>query len=145
MLLVFYIFAVMFTNLFRNAYADGYCTSDYWGSLDKTLLTMYQLMTLDSWSMITRETMEAYTWSWFPIIIYVTLTAYLVLNLIIAALVDSMMEATKDEQNAFAIENSIIMSNDMSGLRQSIDQLTSQQQLIVDALSLLKNPHFQKH
>jgi len=48
MLLVFYIFGVMFTQLFQSSYEDGVTDVDYFSSLDRTFFTLFQLMTLDS-------------------------------------------------------------------------------------------------
>lgn len=138
MILIFYIFGVMFTNLFRDLYSLGYGSSDYFGSLHKSFLTMFQLMSLDSWSIITRETMELYPWAWFPIVLHVTLTAYLVLNLIIAALVDSMVQCKSEENIAAAISGSSVFASDMDVLRAKVDLLLSQQQIILDAMKYKK-------
>jgi Ion transport protein len=48
MVLVFYVFGVMFTQLFQTAYADGVTDTDYFSSLHQTFFTLFQLMTLDS-------------------------------------------------------------------------------------------------
>jgi hypothetical protein len=48
LLLIFYIFSVMCTQLFKNLYADGYTTADYFGSLDLTLFSLFQIMCMVS-------------------------------------------------------------------------------------------------
>jgi Ion transport protein len=63
--LISYIFAVMFTQLFKEMpYLAGGANDpefpDYYGRLDRTFFTLFQLMTLDGWSAIARETIDVY-------------------------------------------------------------------------------------
>lgn len=48
LLLIFYIFAVMFTSLFKDLYVDGYTSIDYFGRIDYTLFTLFQILCLVS-------------------------------------------------------------------------------------------------
>lgn len=48
LLLIFYIYAVMFTQLFKNFYAEGYTQADYFGRMDYSLFTLFQLLCLVS-------------------------------------------------------------------------------------------------
>lgn len=47
MILVFYVFGVMFTQLFQTANADVVTDLDYFSTLHQTFFTLFQLMTLD--------------------------------------------------------------------------------------------------
>merc|ERR1719273_172927 len=47
LVLVFYIFAVMFTNLFKNLYEEADTEVDYFGRLDLTLYTLFVMLTLE--------------------------------------------------------------------------------------------------
>merc|ERR1719148_584570 len=62
--LIFYIFAVMFTQLYSTAVPDG---DIYFGNIGLTLLTLFQLMTLDGWAAIARIMMinNKYAWIYF--------------------------------------------------------------------------------
>ena len=88
--LVSYIFAVMFTQLFGNMYEEGHLSEDYFSRMDYTFFTLFQMMTFDSWSDITREVMAVYKWAWAPFIGYIILTAFVVINLIIAVICDAI-------------------------------------------------------
>jgi Ion transport protein len=80
--LVSYIFAVMFTQLFKDLYEQGATGDvDYFGCMDKTFFTLFQIMTLDAWSDISRDGMAVYPWAWLPIIAYVILTGFVVVNI----------------------------------------------------------------
>ena len=47
--LFFYIFCVLYTDLYHELYDKGYLDYDYFGRMDRTFLTLFQFMTLDSW------------------------------------------------------------------------------------------------
>jgi hypothetical protein len=48
LLLILYIFSVMCTQLFKSFYADGYTTADYFGRMDLTLFSLFQIMCMVS-------------------------------------------------------------------------------------------------
>jgi hypothetical protein len=75
--LVSYIFAVMFTQLFKNLYAEGLTSEDYFSRMDYTFFTLFQIMTLDSWADIAREVMAVYSWAWLPFISFVIITGFI--------------------------------------------------------------------
>ena len=46
--LFFYIFSVLHTDLYHNLWDKDVLDYDYFGRLDRTALTLFQMMTLDS-------------------------------------------------------------------------------------------------
>mmetsp|Transcript_41374 Transcript_41374/g.86847 ORF Transcript_41374/g.86847 Transcript_41374/m.86847 type:complete len:436 (-) Transcript_41374:118-1425(-) len=90
LLLIFYIFAVMFTTLFKDMHAEGHTDADYFGRLDYTLFTLFQLLCLDEWSGIAYEVAEVYYWSWAIFIAFVVMSAFVVVNLLIAVICDAL-------------------------------------------------------
>ena len=97
MCLEMYIFAVMFTTLFKDLYKDGVTEENYFSSLSTTFFTLFQLMTLDSWSSITKEVMTVYPWSWALFIFYIIISSFIVINMIIAVICDSVGEIQRLE------------------------------------------------
>ncbi len=97
MILVMYIFAVMFTTLFKDLYKDGVTEENYFSSLSITFFTLFQLMTLDSWSSITKDVMTVYPWSWALFIFYIIVSSFIVINMIIAVICDSVGEIQRME------------------------------------------------
>jgi hypothetical protein len=85
LLLIFYIFAVLFTELF----GDLTLSKNYFGSLDASLFTCFELMTLE-WADIARETMAMKTWAWLPFLAFISTTGFIVFNLIVAVVCDSV-------------------------------------------------------
>lgn len=96
--LVSYIFAVMFTQLFKELYEQGKTTEDYFSRMDGTFFTLFQIMTLDSWADIAREVMAVYQWAWLPFISFVIITGFIVVNLIIAVICDAISALNDDEK-----------------------------------------------
>mmetsp|Transcript_11263 Transcript_11263/g.16051 ORF Transcript_11263/g.16051 Transcript_11263/m.16051 type:complete len:324 (-) Transcript_11263:420-1391(-) len=90
LLLLFYVFAVMFTSLFKDLYVEGYTDEDYFGRLDKTIFTLFQMMTLDSWSSLTKQMMQKHWWAWAPMITFIIISTFIVINLIIAVICEAV-------------------------------------------------------
>lgn len=90
--LVFYVFAVMATKLFGSSFPE------WFGSLGSSLYTLFQIMTLESWSMgIVRPVMETYQQAWLFFVPFILITSFAVLNLFIALIVNSMQRVHESE------------------------------------------------
>ena len=85
MLLIFYVFAVMATGLFGDAYPA------WFGSVGASMYSLFQVMTLESWSMgIVRPVMETHPLAWLFFLPFILITTFTVLNLFIAIIVNTM-------------------------------------------------------
>ncbi|MEM9048515.1 MAG: ion transporter [Pseudomonadota bacterium] len=90
--LVYYIFAVMATQLFGPSFPQ------WFGTIGESLYSLFQIMTLESWSMgIVRPVMEEYPQAWLLFVPFITTTAFAVLNLFIGLLVNTMQSAVEEE------------------------------------------------
>lgn len=99
-LLLFYVFAVIGTHLFSAAFPD------WFGTIGKTMFTLFQIMTLESWSMgIVRPVMELYPYSWVYFISYILVSTFTMLNLFIAIIVNAMHQGT--DENAEESRNEL--------------------------------------
>ena len=95
MALIFYIGAVMATKLFGAAFPA------WFGTLGKSGYSLFQIMTLESWSMgIVRPVMEAYPFAWMFFVPFILLTTFVVLNLVVGLVVNSMQDAHHVEAEA---------------------------------------------
>lgn len=99
LLIVFYIGAVMTTNFYAQDFPA------WFGDLGKSMYTLFQVMTLESWSMgIVRPVMEAHPYSWAFFIPFILVTTFTVLNLFIGVIVDAMA-SVKEEENGGEYQN----------------------------------------
>ncbi|WP_295880123.1 ion transporter [uncultured Thiohalocapsa sp.] len=85
MLLLFYVFAVMSTSLFGARFPE------WFGSIGASMYTLFQIMTLESWSMgIVRPVMDAYPAAWAFFVPFILIATFTMLNLFIGIIVDTM-------------------------------------------------------
>ena len=93
LLLVFYVFAVITTKLFGASFPD------WFGTVGASMYSLFQIMTLESWSMgIVRPVMEVHSWAWIVFVCFIVLSSFTVLNLFIAIIIDSMQTLHETEQ-----------------------------------------------
>lgn len=83
--LIFYVAAVIATQLFGQQFPD------WFGSLPASLYTLFQVMTLESWSMgIVRPVMEEFPLAWLYFVPFILIATFMMLNLFIAVIVDAI-------------------------------------------------------
>lgn len=85
LVLIFYIFAVLFTELFKDLDLE----EPYFSTLDGSLLTCYEMMTLE-WAGIARAVMAERSYAWAPFVAFIMITGFMVFNLIIAVICDAV-------------------------------------------------------
>jgi voltage-gated sodium channel len=88
-LFLFYIFAVMFTNFFQDIPEED-LSQDYFGSLDKSTYTLFQIMTLDNWTVISEELTSVYRWAWLPIVSFIVSSTFFFGSLAIAVVTEAV-------------------------------------------------------
>lgn len=93
--MMFYIGAVMATKLFSESFPE------WFGTLGASGYTLFQIMTLESWSMgIVRPVMEVYPYAWAFFLPFILVTTFAVVNLLVGLIVNSMQDAHAEEGNA---------------------------------------------
>jgi voltage-gated sodium channel len=90
--IVFYVASVMATELFGDAFPD------WFGSVGLSAYSLFQIMTLESWSMgIVRPVMEVFPHAWAFFVPFILSTTFVVLNLFIGVVVSAMQAAVAEE------------------------------------------------
>lgn len=85
MLILFYVFGVMATGLFGTEFAE------WFGTIGASMYTLFQIMTLESWSMgIVRPVMAVYPYAWLFFVPFILIATFTMLNLFIGIIVDTM-------------------------------------------------------
>ena len=83
--LIFYVAAVMATQLFGSTFPQ------WFGTLGGTLYSLFQIMTLESWSMgIVRPVMEVHPFAWAFFVPFILVATFTMLSLFIAVVVNAM-------------------------------------------------------
>lgn len=117
--LVFYVAAVMATQLFGASFPE------WFGNIGASLYTLFQVMTLESWSMgIVRPIMEQHPLAWLFFVPYILVATFMMLNLFIAVIVNAMQsthEPSAEELAAAAREQAIL--DELRALRSEVAEL----------------------
>jgi voltage-gated sodium channel len=127
MLVLYYAFAVMATGFFGAQYPD------WFGSVGASMYTLFQIMTLESWSMgIVRPVMETFPYAWAFFIPFILLATFTMLNLFIGIIVNTMQalhEAThiREQEHIEQVvhEDTASVAEEVRALRREIAQLRS--------------------
>jgi len=95
LLIFFYVSAVIATNLFAATHPD------WFGSIGLSLYTLFQVMTLESWSMgIARPVMDSFPYAWAFFVPFILIATFTMLNLFIAIIVSAMQTSSETEHQA---------------------------------------------
>ncbi|HEY9100089.1 MAG TPA: ion transporter [Thiobacillus sp.] len=93
LLVIYYVFAVIATNLFAADYPE------WFGHLGRSFYTLFQIMTLESWSMgIARPVMENFPYAWAFFVPFILVATFTMLNLFIAIIVNAMQTFSENEK-----------------------------------------------
>ena len=93
LMIIYYVFAVIATKLFAAAYPE------WFGDIGRSLYTLFQVMTLESWSMgIARPVMESFPYAWAFFVPFILVATFTMLNLFIAIIVNAMQTYNEQEQ-----------------------------------------------
>ena len=124
LILIYYIFALIGVNLFGEAFPD------WFGNIGKAMYTLFQVMTLESWSMgISRPVMEVYSFAWAYFVPFVLLSSFIVMNVVVGIVVNAISEVTADNAKEEAKENPV-SNNELVGeirsLKEQLNRLEKQ-------------------
>lgn len=93
--MIFYIFAVIGTDMYQDQFPE------YFGDMGTTFFTLFQIMTLESWSSgIARPMMKEIPYSVFFFVPFILLATYTTLNVFIAIVVNTMNEINRAEMQS---------------------------------------------
>lgn len=125
LMLIVYVASVVATKLFAEKFPD------WFGSIGASAYTLFQVMTLESWSMgIARPVMEAYPFAWIFFVLFILIATFTMLNLFIAVIVSAIQ--TEHNQDIKRHEDAVVtrvdadtalLQREIAGLRAEIGEL----------------------
>ena len=93
--LIFYVASVMATKLYGGDFPQ------WFGSIPASAYSLFQIMTLESWSMgIVRPVMEVHPYAWMFFVPFILCTTFTMLNLFIGIVVNAMQSEHEEEAKA---------------------------------------------
>jgi len=103
---ILYVSAVLTAKIF-DSHSDSNI-QEWFGSIGSSAYTLFQVMTLESWSMsIVRPTIDLFPLSWVFFVPFIIITSFAVLNLFIGIIVDVIQVMHEEEgkpKQTFAIK-----------------------------------------
>ena len=115
--LIFYVAAVLATNFFGRSFEE------WFGSVGASMYSLFQIMTLESWSMgIVRPVMVEFPHAWAFFVPFILITSFAVINLFIGVIVDAMQTHHAEEAREIQTYN----NSDINGLREEIAALRAE-------------------
>jgi voltage-gated sodium channel len=121
--LLFYIFAVIGTMLFSQA------SPEYFGSLHLSLLTLFQVVTLEAWaSDVMRPLVDLVPWAWVYFLVFIMVGTFVIFNLFVGVIVNNV-EKAEDQEKETAEKKGTKPPNrtesELAELRKEISELKS--------------------
>ena len=94
MSIVVYIYAIMGYHLFHEL------DPAHWGNLGLSVLTLFNIITLDGWTEVMNTAMRHYSWAWLYFVSFVVVGTFVVINLFIAIIINSLDDAKRERDRA---------------------------------------------
>ncbi len=130
LLLIYYVFAVIATKLFGAAFPQ------WFGSIGHSLYTLFQVMTLESWSMgIARPVMETFPLAWLFFVPFILIATFTMLNLFIAIIVNTMQTFSEEEHAAERAEDKQAEALEQRLLHEELREIRQELKLLRAELS----------
>lgn len=128
LVLIYYVFAVMATKIFGAAFPE------WFGSIGASFYTLFQVMTLESWSMgIARPVMEQFPHSWLFFVVFILVATFTMLNLFIAIIVNTMQTFSDEEHAAqreaekqAELQGQQQLHSELKAIREELQQLRAE-------------------
>ena len=124
LLVVVYASAILAQQMF------GEDVPEFFGDLGTTLYTMFLLMTTENWPDVSDAVLVEHPYGWIFFVLYIVLTAFIMLNLVIGVIVTSMeQEFSKgrweEDQELEAVQHRAVMDR-LAELSEQVRRLESQ-------------------
>ena len=118
LVIVYYIFAVIGVSLFGQAFPD------WFGTVGRSFYTLFQVMTLESWSMgISRPVMEVYPMAWLYFVPFVMISAFIIINVVVGIIVGTIDEANQEIAYEEAQVNKESLESEFYKLKSQMDKV----------------------
>jgi len=87
---LFYIYGVIGFYLFHTA------DPERWGNLGMSLLTLFGVVTLETWVDVMRAVLPAYPFAWIYFISFIVVGTFMFVNMFVAVVINNLTEAKKE-------------------------------------------------
>ena len=96
--LVMYVYGMVGWIIF----AEG--DPENWGTIGQAMLTLFVMMTLESWPDLLDAGLEVTDWAWLYFVSYILVASFLIINVVIAIIISAVEDARDEERHLAAVE-----------------------------------------
>ena len=126
LLLIFYIYAVLGASLFGTEFHA------WFGDIGKSAYSLFQIMTLESWSMgIARPVIAVFPFAWIYFISFVIISSFIIMNLVVAIIVQTISDESNKLNNSE--QSQLQQANSDSDSHETHDEIMAKE---LDAIRL---------
>jgi len=98
--IIYYIFAVIGVTQFGEAFPE------WFGDIPRAMYTLFQVMTLESWSMgISRPVMDVFGYAWAYFVPFVLISAFVMMNVVVGIVVNAISDVAEMNKKGEHEEN----------------------------------------
>jgi voltage-gated sodium channel len=117
MLLLYYIFGIIGVHLFSTEFPEQF------GGLPQAFETLFELTTLEGWQDIVKPicVWEPFGWAYF--LIFIVFASFILLNLVVGIVVDSIDEMSRQDAEADAKENAGTLQAEFKLLQDQMEKV----------------------
>lgn len=126
LLLIYYVYGIIGTNLFGKTHPQ------WFGTLGASVYSLFQIMTLESWSMgIARPVIAVHPYAWIYFVSYILFSSFVVMNIVVGIVLTSISESVKKEDAADESSGDVRrefekLKRQMEQFEQAIDRMAGQ-------------------
>ncbi|MEC8482601.1 MAG: ion transporter, partial [Pseudomonadota bacterium] len=118
MFIIFYIFGAMGSIFFEDI------NETLWGDIAISMLTLFRIATFEDWTDVMYETMAVYPLSWMYYVVFIFLTAFVFLNMMVGVVLEVMSRETSAEEQQHQEDHHQALVEQISQLQQQVQALS---------------------
>ncbi|CAE8707090.1 unnamed protein product, partial [Polarella glacialis] len=99
--LVIYIFSIVATRLIGQPHKGNADMDAYFGTMGRSMFTLFQVTTTEGWADIARQSMQLEPWTAGFFILYLHVTTFAILNVMIAVIVENTLDQAGNQRTRF--------------------------------------------
>ncbi|MXY45883.1 MAG: ion transporter [Chloroflexi bacterium] len=88
--IIVYIYAIIGYQLFHEH------DPMHWRSLGASVLTLFNIITLEGWTVVMDNAMQLHSWAWIYFVSYVVIATFVVINLFVAIIINNLDQANAE-------------------------------------------------
>lgn len=116
--ILLYFFGILATSLIarQDSFAENERVQELFGNVFESMLTLFQFMTLDSWSSIVRDLMKNQAWIAWASITFITVGKFALMNLITAVIIENAFADSRTEEAELATRQAQTLAEELDHL-----------------------------